>query len=318
MGEASHPGPSTGQGNRRHRSRSQNAVGRSAGCTERDATMTTELSSTIPASSRAVARVQLVSRAEHDPTIIENRSPHECHSVGAGSGRGDERNGLRFRQLRQDSPPPTVPASLGHLHRSGLWGSAVATVREEESDGTAVSREESLPEAVLDAMEYDLTRNDESEVTVGTAPDFGSDTESMNDTVDGRSDVDASVEATPVEPFAVEEVDERVPDVRISPAIREALMVLGQDSSPRRVSQKGHSDESSPQDVPRSVLCGVEVSHERGESRAPRVQRSEARARVEALPLDSTVTVAQAGEGWSHPEKKAAREVSEIRAGTLG
>ena len=54
-------------------------------------------------------------------------------------------------------------------------------------------------------MEYDFTRNDESEVTVGTAPDFGSDTESLNDTVDGRSDVDASVEAAPVEPFAVEE-----------------------------------------------------------------------------------------------------------------
>ena len=68
-------------------------------------------------------------------------------------------------------------------------------------------------------MEYDPTRNDESEVTVGTIPDFGSDTESLNDTVDGRSNVDASVEATQVEPFAVEEVDERVPDVKISPAI---------------------------------------------------------------------------------------------------
>ena len=89
-----------------------------------------------------------------------------------------------------------------------------------------MNREESVPAEVLDAMEYDLTRNDESEVTVGTAPDFGSDTQSLNDTVDGRSDVDGSVEATPVEPFAVEEVDERVPDVRISPAIREAMVTL--------------------------------------------------------------------------------------------
>ena len=128
MREASHPGPSTGQRNKRHRSRSRNVaardslcilssddeplLGRSAGCTEQDATMTTELSSTIPANSRALARVQSFSRAENDP-IIENRSPHECHSVGAGSGLGDDRNrnGLRLLQVRQDSPPPTVPAS---------------------------------------------------------------------------------------------------------------------------------------------------------------------------------------------------------------
>ena len=170
VGEVSHPGPSTGQRNRRHQSRSRNGaardslsvlssddeplMGRSAGCTERDATMTTELSSTILASSRSVGGVQLVGH----------------------------------------SPPPTVPASLGHLRRSGLRSSA-ATVQDEESHGTTVNREESVPAEVLDAMEYDLTRNDESEVTVGTVPDLGSDTESLNDTVDGRSDVDASVEA---------------------------------------------------------------------------------------------------------------------------
>ena len=126
-------------------------------------------------------------------------------------------------QLVGHSPPPTVPASFD-LRKSGLWSSA-ATVQDEESHGTTVNREESVPAEVLDAMECDLTRNDER-VTVGTVPDLGSDTESLNDTVDGRSDVDVSVEATPVEPFAVEEVDERVPDVRISPAIREALVAL--------------------------------------------------------------------------------------------
>ena len=77
-------------------------------------------------------------------------------------------------------------------------------------------------------------------VTVGTVPNLGSDAESLNDTVDGRSDVDASVEAAPVEPFTVEEVDERVPDVRISPAIREASVALDRFHLPDGVSQKGH------------------------------------------------------------------------------
>ena len=66
-------------------------------------------------------------------------------------------------------------------------GRGFTTVQDEESHGTTVNREESVPAEVLDAMEYDFTRNDESEVTVGTVPDLGSDTESLNDTVDGKS-----------------------------------------------------------------------------------------------------------------------------------
>ena len=57
-----------------------------------------------------------------------------------------------------------------------------------------------------------------------TDPD-SSDVESLNDTVDGMSEVDATVEA-PVDPIKVEEFDDRIPNVRISHAIQEALISL--------------------------------------------------------------------------------------------
>ena len=120
--------------------------------------------------------------------------------------------------------------------------------------------------------------------------------------------------------FAVEEVDERVPDVRISPAIREALVALDRIHLPDVFRRRGHGDESSSQDVPRSVLRGVAVSHERGESGTPeRFNVSEARVRVEALPLDSTVIAAQAGEGWVLiPRRKLRERLEKIRAGDIG
>ena len=79
--EASNPGPPKGQCNKRHRSRGRNVtrdpqcvvssddeplVARSAACADLDATMTTVLSSTAPASSQELARVQPISGAEED------------------------------------------------------------------------------------------------------------------------------------------------------------------------------------------------------------------------------------------------------------
>ena len=51
-------------------------------------------------------------------------------------------------------------------------------------------------------------------------------TPSLNDTNDGMSDGEAVVAGPPDIALAVDEVDERIPDVSISPAIREVLRTL--------------------------------------------------------------------------------------------
>ena len=85
---------------------------------------------------------------------------------------------------------------------------------------------EQVPDTVLDALELDFTEKDEGEPAATIFLESGSDTESLNDIDDGMSEVDAVVAAPPDVALAVDEVDVRIPDVRISPAIREALTML--------------------------------------------------------------------------------------------
>ena len=135
---------------------------------------------------------------------------------------------------------------------------------------------------ILEDVEF--TENDEG------------DTKSLNDTVDGMSEVDAY------------EVDERIPDVRISLAIREALFMLDAIHLPD-VFRRRATDECPSQNCQRSVRSGFEVGHERRESGTPRVQRVEANTRVKAFCVDSMVASAQTTEGWFHSVKEIAREV---------
>ena len=82
-----------------------------------------------------------------------------------------------------------------------------------------------IPVTLLDALEFDLTQHDDSEEHRAMTDPDSSDVESLNETADGMSEVDATVEAM-VDPIEVEEFDDRIPNVRISHAIREALLSL--------------------------------------------------------------------------------------------
>ena len=105
VGEASNPGPPKGQQNKRHRSRCWNGardqqqlvssddeplVARSVAFTDLDATGTTALSSTTPASSQALVRVQPISGAEvgsdEDLLLIGQQVEGSMSAGGQGEG----------------------------------------------------------------------------------------------------------------------------------------------------------------------------------------------------------------------------------------
>ena len=176
------------------------------------------------------------------------------------SWRGIQPWASKFFSPLQDSYSPflTVPASRGGLRRSGVRVSQLPTSEAAESDEQSG---EPVADTVLDALEFDLTANDEGEPAASTLLEFGSDTKSLNDTNDGMSDVEAVVAGPPDIALAVDEVDERIPDVRISPAIREALRTLDAIHLPD-VPQEGHGDESSSHIFERSTLCCFEVGDE--------------------------------------------------------
>ena len=208
VGEASNPGPPRTQGNRRHRSRSRNGaresqwvvssddeplVGRSVAPTERDTTMSTALSSIVPASSRALARVQSVSRIVEDGSDddrasigrnvwarvgdshrIEPQDVHELPVEGATGNasqcpvRSRSRSGDRTREARMSSgqesvfPATTQPA----FHTLPAWADDSPQVRNVCprwgcSDG-------SVPPGVLDALEQDLGLRDGVRTAFGT------------------------------------------------------------------------------------------------------------------------------------------------------
>ena len=93
-----------------------------------------------------------------------------------------------------------------------------------------------------------------------TDPD-SNDVESLNDTADGMSEVDATDEAL-VDPIEVEEFDDRIPNVRISHAIREALISLDGINLRDVFRRRATVMKGSAQDVPWRILRGIEIRHE--------------------------------------------------------
>ena len=126
--------------------------------------------------------------------------------------------------------------------------------------------------------------------------------------------MDASVEATPGEPFAVEEVDERVPDVRISPAIREALVALDRIHLPD-VFRRRATVMRVPPKMFRGAYCAalrLAMNEVRAGRREFNVLKQERGWKL--FLFDSTVTAAQAGEGAvSSREESCARGLRNSR-----
>ena len=79
--------------------------------------------------------------------------------------------------------------------------------------------------------------------------------ESLNDTADGMSQVDATVEAM-VDPIEVEEFDDRIPNVRISHAIREGLLSLD-GINPRDVFRRRATVMKFPPMMFRGAYCAA-------------------------------------------------------------
>ena len=147
-----------------------------------------------------------------------------------GFQRRESRRGIQPRasQTFPSSAGPRQPISDSAREPrrfAQVWreGSQLPTSEDAESDEQSG---EPVADTMLDALEFDLTVNDEGEQAASTLLEFGSDTESLNDTNDGMSEVEAVVAGPPDVAFTVDEVDERIPHIRISPAIREALTTL--------------------------------------------------------------------------------------------
>ena len=117
----------------------------------------------------------------------------------------------RFEILSSDDDEPLIPSTVPASSR------AIRNI--------AQPVQEEIPVTLLDTLEFDLTQHDDSEEHRAMTDPNSSDVESLNDTADGMSEVDATVEAM-VDPIEVEEFDDRIPNVRISHAIREALFSL--------------------------------------------------------------------------------------------
>ena len=123
VGEASNPGPPKGQQNKRHRSRCWNGardqqqlvssddeplVAGSVAFTDLDATGTTALSSTTPASSQALVRVQPISGAE-------DGSDEDLLLIGQQVEGSHVRRRTRRRVLSDDFPLTQVLPAVSHL-----------------------------------------------------------------------------------------------------------------------------------------------------------------------------------------------------------
>ena len=142
--------------------------------------------------------------------LIEDRSfpwrvgsPRERRTRGVRVGEAPN-PGSQFFSPQQDSYSEllTVFASRRGVRRSGV--SLILPMRNLMSS-------EPVADTVLDALEFDLTVNDEREPAASTLLQFGRDTESLNHINDGMSDVEAIVAGPPDVALAVDEVDERIP-----------------------------------------------------------------------------------------------------------